>query len=89
MGQAQFVFRTCPKERKLEVVALTIVSQFDVSFKIMFLVVQYQDHWLRSEIPFPVKEASFVHLEAQIKCYLKHEHAKCRCVAVWLRALWK
>ena len=43
----------------------------------MFLVVQYQDQWLGStfkkEIPFPENEASFVHLEAQIKCHLKHE----------------
>ena len=64
--------------------ALTIVSQFVVNFKIMFLVVQYQDHWSRfsskKEIPFLVNEASFVHLEAQIKCYLKHEHANCSCV---------
>ena len=32
-------------------------------FKIMLLVVQYQDHWLRSsfkkEIPFPANKASF------------------------------
>ena len=85
------VFRTCPEEKKLEVAALTIVSQFGVDFKIMFLVVQYQDHWLRSsfkkEIPFPANETSFVNLEAQIKCYLKHEHTKCSCVAEWLRSV--
>ena len=71
------------------VVALTIVSQFGVKFKIMFLVVQYQDHWLRSsfkqEIPSSANEASFVHLEAQIKCYLKHEHTKCSCVRPFLK----
>ena len=53
----------------------------------MFLVVQCQDHWVRSsfkkEIPFPANEASFVHLAAQIKCYLIHENAKFSCVAVW------
>ena len=45
------------RKKKLEVVALTIVGQFVVSFKIMFLVLQYQDRRLRSsfkkEIPFP------------------------------------
>ena len=59
----------------------------------MFLVTQHQDHWLRSifkkEIPFPANEASFVHLEAQMKCYLEHEHTKCSCVAGRLRALQK
>ena len=79
------------KKKNLEVVALTIVSQSGVNFKIVFLVVQYQDHCLRSsfkkEIPFPANEASFVHLEVQIKCYLKHERAKCSCVAEWLRVL--
>ena len=79
------------RKKKLEVAALTIVSQFGVNFKIMFLVVHYQDHWLRSsfkkEIPFSANEASFVHLEAQIKCYLKREHTKCSCVAEWLRAV--
>ena len=59
----------------------------------MFLAVQYQDHWLRlnfkKEIPFPANEAFFVHLEAQIKCYLKPEHTKCSCVAEWLRMLQK
>ena len=44
MGYVQFVFGTCPKEKKLEVATLTIVNQFGVNFKIMFLVVQYQDH---------------------------------------------
>ena len=82
-----------PKNKKLEVAALAIVSQSGVNFKIMLLVVQYQDHWLRSsfkkEIPFPANEASFVHLEAQIKCYLKHEHTMCSCVVEWLRALQK
>ena len=81
MGQIQFVFRTYPKGKKLKVEALTILSQFGVNFKIIFLVVQYQDHWLRSrfkkEIPFPANETSFVHLEAQIKCYLKHEVLLC------------
>ena len=81
------------RKKQLEVAALTIVSQSGVNFKIMLLVVQYQDHWLRSsfkkEIPFPANEASFVHQEAQIKCYLKHEHSKCSCVAEWLRALQK
>ena len=52
-----------------------------------------QDHWLRSsfknEIPFPANEVSFVHLAAQIKCYLKHEHTICSCVAEWLKALQK
>ena len=60
-----------PKKKKLEVAALTIVSQFGVNFKMMFLVMQYPDHWLRSsfkkEIPSPANEASFVQLEAQIK----------------------
>ena len=69
------------------------MSQFGVNFKTMSLVVQYPDHWLRSsfkkEIPSPANEASFVHLEAQIKCYLKHEHTKCSCVAEWLRVLQK
>ena len=55
----------------------------------MFLVV----HWFRSsfkkEISFPANEASFAHLEAQIKCYLKHEGTKCSCVAEWLRVLQK
>ena len=59
----------------------------------MFLVVQYQDDWLRSsfkkEVPFTANETSFVHLEAQIKSYLKHEHTKCGCVAEWLRTLQK
>ena len=69
------------------------VNQFGVNFTIMFLVVQYQDHWLRSsfkkEIPLSANEASFIHLEAQIKCYSKREHTKCGCVAEWLRALQK
>ena len=73
--------------KKLKVAALTIVSQFGVNFKTMFLVVQYPDHWLRSsfkkKIPSPADEASFVHLEAQIKCYLKHERTKCSCVVEW------
>ena len=64
MGYAQFAFRTCLKGKKLKVVAVTIVSQFGVNFKIMFLVVQYKYHWLRSsfkkEIPFPSNEASFI-----------------------------
>ena len=59
----------------------------------MFLAVQYQDHWLRSsfkkEVPFSVNEASLVHLEAQIKSYLKSDHTKCSCVAEWLRAVQK
>ena len=92
IGYAQFVFRLVPK-KKTRGRSLTIVRQFGVNFKIMFHVVQYQDHWLRSsfkkEIPFPANEASFVHLEVQIKCYLKHEHAKCSCVVEWLRALQK
>ena len=91
MEQVQFVFGFVPKKKKLEVIALTIVSQFGVNFRILFLVVQYQDHWSRSsfkkETPFPANEASFVHLAAQIKCCLKHEHTKCSCVAEWLRAL--
>ena len=89
MIEVQFVFS--PKEKSL--VALTIVSQFGVKVQIMFLVVQYQDYWLRSsfkkEIPFPANEGSFVHLAAQIKCYLKHENAEFSCVAEWLRALQK
>ena len=93
MGSVQLVFSTCPKEKKLEVAALTIVNQFGVNIKIMFLVVQYQDHWLKSsfkkEISFSANEASFVHLEAQIKCYSKREHTKCRCVAEWVRAVQK
>ena len=93
MGQVQFVFRICPKEKKLEVVASAIESQFGVNFKIRFLVVQKQDHWLRSifkkEIAFPASEASFVHLEAQMKRYLKHEHTKYSCVPKPLRALQK
>ena len=60
--------------------ALTIVNQFGVNFKIMCFVVQYQDHWLRSsfkkEIYLYANEASFVHLEAQIKCYSKCKHTK-------------
>ena len=82
-----------PKKKKLEVAALTIVSQFDVNFKIMFLVVQHPDHWLKSsfkkEIPSPANEAPVVRLEAQIKCYLKQEHTKCNFVAEWLRVLQK
>ena len=64
-----------------------------LTLKLCSLVVHYQDHWLRSsfkkEISFPANEASFVHLEAQIECYLKHEHTRCNCVAKWLRALQK
>ena len=44
------------------------MSQFGVSFQIMFLVVQYHS--------FLANKASFVHLAAQIKCHLKHEHTK-------------
>ena len=112
-GISSVCFKDLSQRKNLEVVSLTIVSQFGVNFKIMFLVVQYQDHWLRScvnfkimflvvqyqdhwlrssfktEIPSPANEASFVHVAAQIKCYLKHEHAKCSCVAEWLRALQK
>ena len=29
---------------------------------------------------FPANEVSFVHLEAQMKCYLKHEHTNPRAV---------
>ena len=80
-------------KKKLEVAALTFVSQFDVNFKIMFLVMQYQDQWLKSsfkkEIPFPANETPFFHLETQIKCYLNHEYTKCICVAERLRALKK
>ena len=61
-----------------------------LNFEIMFFVVQYQDHWLRSifkkEIPFTANEVSFVHLEAQMKCYLKHGPTECSCVAERLRA---
>ena len=90
MGYVQFVSRNCPKDKNtIEVVALTIMSQFGANFKIMLFVV-YQDHWLRSifknEISFPANEASLVRLEAQTKCYLKHEHANCSCVAERLRA---
>ena len=97
MGWDKFslLFGLVPKKKKLGVAALTIVSQSGVNFKIMLLVVQYQDYWLRSsfkkEIPFPANKASFVHLEAQIKCYLKHEHTILSAV-VWpsgLRALQK
>ena len=69
------------------------MNQFGVNFKIMFLAVQYQDHWLRSslekEIPLSANEASFVHLEAQIKFYSKREHTKYSYVAEWLRAVQK
>ena len=95
MGWDKFslLYGFVPKKKKLEVVALTIVIQSGVNFKIMLLVVQYQDHWLRSnfekENPFFANEASFIHSEGQIKCYLKHEHTKCSCVVEWLRALQK
>ena len=42
---------------------------------------------LGKEIPFPTKEASFVHPEAQMKCYMKHEYIKCICVIERLRVL--
>ena len=34
-------------EKTIEVAAVTTVNQFGVNFKIMFLAMQYQDHWLR------------------------------------------
>ena len=91
-GISSLCFQDLSHRKTLEVAGLTTVSQFGINFKIMFLVVRYQDHWLRSsfkkENPFPANEAYFVHIKAQIKCYLKHEHTKCSCVAEWwLKAL--
>ena len=68
------------------------MSQFGVNFKIMFFsagprsLVKIK---FKKQIPFASNEASFVHRETQIKCYLKHEHTKCSCVFEWLRALQK
>ena len=49
MGWDKFslFFGLVPKKKKLKIAALTIVSESGVNFKIMLLVVQYQDHWLR------------------------------------------
>ena len=59
-----------------------IANQFGVSFKIML-------PRSLAKIKFSANEASFVHLEAQVKCYSKREHIKCSCVAEWLRAVQK
>ena len=71
----------------MDVVALKIVSQFGVSCSVVprsLVKIKFQ-----TEIPFSENKASFVHREAKVKCYLKHELTKCSCLADWLRALKK
>ena len=63
-----FLVLACPKEKKLEVPALTIVNQFGVDFNIMFLVVQYQDYWLRSSFS-SVVERDLPSLTEDLKMY--------------------
>ena len=65
-------FQDLSQRKKLEVAALLIVSQFGVNCRIMFLVLRSLVE-IKFKKPFPANEASLVHLEAQMKCYLKHE----------------
>ena len=73
-------FQDLSQRKKLEAVALAIVRQFGVNFRIMSCIAVSRSLVkikLQKETPFLSNEASFVHLEAQMKCYLKHKHTKC------------